>query len=367
MRSVLPRSRASRPSRPTRTTRPTGTTRPARVAVPLAALALASTALAGCASEASGASGGSGSGGPELAIDFATYNPLSLVIKDQGWLEDELEDDGVAVKWVESTGSNIANQNLRAGAIDVGSTAGSAALLARANGTPIKIIDIYSQPEWVALVVGPDSDITDVADLEGRTIAATLGTDAYFFLLQSLEEAGVGLDEVTIENLQHPDGAAALAGGSVDAWAGLDPMMADAEQDGAKLIYRNVDFASYGTLDATEDFLAEEPELAQTVVDVYERARQWVLDHPDEAVAILAEESGVEEAVAETVLTERTGLDIDNVPGQAQVDVLERIGPIFVDSGDVSSQEQVDEALSTLLEDEYAAKADPSRVGGEAQ
>ncbi len=121
------------------------------------------------------------------------------------------------------------------------------------------------------------------ADLKGKTIAATLGTDAYFFLLQALEEAGVGLDEVTIENLQHPDGQKALEGGSVDAWAGLDPMMADAEQNGAKLIYRNVDFASYGTLDATEDFLEEDPEMAQTVVDVYEHARQWIIDNPDEA------------------------------------------------------------------------------------
>ncbi len=68
--------------------------------------------------------------------------------------------------------------------------------------------------------------------------------------------------------------------------------------------------------------------------------------------------------MAKTVLTERTGLDIDNVPGQAQTDVLEKIGPIFVDSGDVSSQDQVDEALSSLLEDEYASKADPSRVSG---
>ena len=59
------------------------------------------------------------------------------------------------------------------------------------------------------------------------------------------------------------------------------------------------------------------------------------------------------------MLTERTGLDIDNVPGQAQIDVLEKIGPIFVDSGDVSSQDQVDEALSSLLEDEYATQGRP--------
>ena len=88
--------------------------------------------------------------GQTLNIDFATYNPLSLVIKDQGWLEAA----GLEVTWVQSAGSNKANEALRAGAIDVGSTAGSAALLARSNGSPIQVIDIYSQPEWAALVAG---------------------------------------------------------------------------------------------------------------------------------------------------------------------------------------------------------------------
>jgi hypothetical protein len=44
-----------------------------------------------------------------LTLDFATYNPLSLIIKDQGWLEAELGDD-VTVEWVQSAGSNKANE-----------------------------------------------------------------------------------------------------------------------------------------------------------------------------------------------------------------------------------------------------------------
>ncbi len=129
--------------------------------------------------------------GGTLNIDFATYNPLSLVIKQQGWLEAELGKQGITVNWVKSAGSNKANEALRAAAIDVGSTAGSAALLARSNGSPIQVIDIYSQPEWAALVVPAGSPITTVADLKGKKIAATKGTDPYFFLLQSLEEAGL--------------------------------------------------------------------------------------------------------------------------------------------------------------------------------
>ncbi|WP_104194284.1 aliphatic sulfonate ABC transporter substrate-binding protein [Cryobacterium sp. M25] len=300
--------------------------------------------------------------GGTLNIDFATYNPLSLVIKDQGWLEDALSDQDIAVNWVQSAGSNKANEALRANAIDVGSTAGSAALLFRSNGSPIQVIDIFSQPEWAALVVPGDSAITDIADLKGKQIAATKGTDPYFFLLQSLEEAGLTLDDVTVQNLQHADGWAALQNGSVDAWAGLDPIMAGAEAAGAELLYRNVDFNSYGFLNATESFLTEKPDVAQTVVDVYEHARAWALENPNQTAEILAGVSGLDLAVATTVITERSNLDVDNVPGKAQLTVLKKIGPTFVAAGDVAAQSQIDDALDTIVNDSFATKADPSVV-----
>ncbi|MCM3657445.1 aliphatic sulfonate ABC transporter substrate-binding protein [Agromyces mediolanus] len=295
--------------------------------------------------------------GQTLAIDFATYNPLSLVIKDQGWLEDA----GLDVTWVQSAGSNKANEALRAGAIEVGSTAGSAALLARSNDSPIQVIDLFSQPEWAALVTVDGTGVSSVADLKGKQVAATKGTDPYFFLLQSLEAEGLQASDITVQNLQHADGWAALQNGSVQAWAGLDPIMAGAEEQGATLFYRNVDFNSYGFLNATEDFIQNKPEVAQAVVDAYEHARQWAQENPEETAQILADVAGLDLAVATKVIDERTNLDVDHVPGDAQVAVLEKIGPIFVELGDVASQDQVDAALGSLINDEFAAKADASR------
>jgi sulfonate transport system substrate-binding protein len=346
-------------------------------------LALASTALAatlmlsGCvagegsggeapepAADATGAAEAAGWSDDTLAVDFATYNPLSLVIKDQGWLEETLGDD-VEVTWVQSAGSNKANEALRAGAVDVGSTAGSAALLARANGSPIRTIDVYSQPEWSAIVVPADSPITDVSQLAGTSVAATKGTDPYFFLLQSLDAAGVALDDVEVQNLQHADGKTALENGSVQAWSGLDPLMAASEATaGSKLIYRNIDFNTYGFLNATESFLEENPDLAQVVVDAYEKARAWAQENPDEVVRILAEVAAIDPVVAEKVIVERTQLDIDPVPGDAQREVLEVVGPIFVESGDVANQAAIDDALDTLFEPSFAERADPSAVAG---
>lgn len=293
-----------------------------------------------------------------LSVDWATYNPLSLVIKEQGLIENVLGDD-VEVEWLQSAGSNKANELLRSESVDVGSTAGSAALFARANGSPIKVIDIYSQPEWSAIVVGPDSDITELSDLKGKQIAATKGTDPYFFLLQALEEGGLTLDDVEVQNVQHADGRSLLDGGSVDAWAGLDPIMGAAEvESGDQLIYRNVDFNTYGFLNATEDFIENHPDLAQVVVDAYEEARVWALENPEETAQLLADAASIDLDVAKTVIAERSNLDVSGVPGDDQVAVLEAISPIIAESGDVKGgQETLDEAIASIVDDQFAVKA----------
>ena len=338
---------------------------------PLAVLAAIATAtalaLTGCVAgegtpapvEEGPALGEDGWSASTLNIDFATYNPLSLIIKDQGWLEEATGGD-VTINWVQSAGSNKANEALLAGALDVGSTAGSAALLARSNGSPIKTIDIYSQPNWAAIAVPAGSPIQEVEDLAGKSVAVTVGTDPYFFLLQALDEAGLSLADITVVNVQHADGKAALENGSVDAWSGLDPLLSTSvEVAGTEIIYDNIDFNSYGFLNATEQFLATSPDLAQLVVNAYEHARAWALENPEETAAILAEVAAIDPAIASAVLIDRTNLDLDGIPGDTQHAVLEVIAPVLVEIGSVATTEQVEDALENLFEPEYAQKADP--------
>jgi sulfonate transport system substrate-binding protein len=314
----------------------------------LVAVLAATAALAGCAQ---GESSGPRTDG-EIRLDYAYYNPLSLVIRDQRLLEAK----GHKVTWIFSAGSNKANESLRAGAVDVGSTAGSAALLARANGTPIKTVEIYSKPEWTALVVRKDSPITAVAQLRGTRIAATKGTDPYFFLLQTLATAGLTASDVQIVNLQHADGKTALERGDVDAWAGLDPYLAQThQQQGSRLAYRNVDFNTFGFLNARESFISGHPRDLQDVIDAYEQARAWARTHPRELAQLLAREAKVSESVASEEL-DRTALDVDPVPGQAQLTVLRRIVGIIVGDGDVRSADAAQQALSSLLDPEFAQR-----------
>ena len=146
----------------------------------------------------------------EIRIDWATYNPLSLVIRDQKLLEKEFEKDKINIRWVFSAGSNKALEFLNAGSLDIGSTAGAAALVARINDNPVKTVGIFSRPEWTALVTGKDSKITKIEDLKGQKIAVTRGTDPHIFLVRALDKAGLTEKDVKLVLLQHADGKTAL-------------------------------------------------------------------------------------------------------------------------------------------------------------
>jgi sulfonate transport system substrate-binding protein len=98
----------------------------------------------------------------EIYVDWATYNPVSMLLKEKGFLEKEFAKDGIKVVWVKTVSSSNALQFLNAGSINFGSTAGSAALVARINGNPIKSVYVYSRPEWTALVTAKDSSISKV-------------------------------------------------------------------------------------------------------------------------------------------------------------------------------------------------------------
>ena len=219
----------------------------------------------------------------EIHLDWATYNPVSMILKQNRLLEKEFAKDGISIVWVQSAGSNKALEFLNAGSIDFGSTAGSAALVARINGNPIKSIYVFSRPEWTALVTPKDSKIATLADLKGKRVAVTRGTDPHIFLVRALLDAGLSEKDITPVLLQHADGKTALIRGDVDAWAGLDPMMAQAEiEDGAKLFFRKPDANTWGILNVREQFLKDYPDIVRRVLATYEEARKYSLANYDD-------------------------------------------------------------------------------------
>lgn len=292
-----------------------------------------------------------------LRIDWATYNPVSMLLRDKGWLEEEFSADGTGITWVQSAGSNKALEFLNAGAIDFGSTAGSAALVAKINGNPITSIYSYSKPEWTALVTRTDTGIRTVADLVGKTVAVTRGTDPHIFLIRALADEGLTERDITTVLLQHADGKTALIRGDVDAWAGLDPLMAAAEvEDDAQLFFRNADANTYGILNTRDAFLAEQPEVVDRVLAVYERARRHALDNPEDLTAVTVAATGLAPEVIDIQLGQRTDLTQPRL-GQAQHDTILAAGLALQQAGVIDPAIDVAATVDALIDDRLPASS----------
>jgi sulfonate transport system substrate-binding protein len=290
----------------------------------------------------------------EVRVDWATYNPVSMLLKEKGYLERELAKDNIAVRWVQTVSSANALQFLNAGSIDLGSTAGSAALVARINGNPIKSVYVYSKPEWTALVTTKDSKITKVADLKGKKIAMVRGTDPHIFAVRALLSAGLTDKDVTpVLVQQHADGGTALIRGDVDAWAGLDPMMAQHELlDGARLFYRNPDANTWGILNAREEFIKDHPDLVKRVIAAYEEARKYSLANYDELKKIFIAVTKLRADVVDKQLKERTGL-VYNKIGPAQRDSILEAGIALQKANVIGPRVDVKKSLDDLIDDRY--------------
>jgi sulfonate transport system substrate-binding protein len=321
-------------------------------------LAVVALGVAVACATAPGPSATSAAPPKELKLDYAYYNPSSLVMRKFGWLEEELKAESIPVKWVLSLGSNKALEFLQSDSVDFGSTSGASAFLARANDTPIKTVYIYAKPEWTALVAPFDSPIKEIKDLRGKKVAVTKGTDPFFFLLRSLHTVGMNRNDVELVNLQHPDGKQALDRGQVDAWSGLDPHMAQTElETKARLFYRNPDFNTYGFLNAREAFVDDHPEYVRRVLKVYERARTWIVENREQAALILAEEAKITPEVARKELFERMDLESGVTPGEKHAEMLKAVHEISKAEELLKKEADGERAIRELLDGRFTGDA----------
>jgi sulfonate transport system substrate-binding protein len=305
------------------------------------------TSLLGCASNEKPAA---------IRVDYATYNPVSLLLKDKGYLEAALADEGIKVEWVKSLGSNKALEFLSSNSVDFGSTAGAAALVGRANGNPIRSVYVYSKPEWTALVTRPNSNIKAIQDLKGKKVAVTRGTDPFIFLLRALDSVGLSEKDIELVPLQHPDGQAALERGDVDAWSGLDPLMATSEERGSILFFRNPDWNSWGVLNVREDFAKRYPAYVEKVIEAYEKARAEAQKSPDALKAALVKEAKLTDSVAKAVLA-RTDISSAGI-GERQKGTIVAAGDVLKKSGVIKSETDVKASVDALIDPAFSKELD---------
>mgnify|MGYP002261685270 CR=1 FL=1 len=128
------------------------------------------------------------------------------------------------------------------------------------------------------------------AGLKGKTVAVSKGSGSNFLLICALKKAGLTLADITPRYLEAPDGGAAFANGSVDAWVIWDPFLATQQLDHhVRVLADGKDgLADYNRFYlATTKFANAHPDVLQVTFDTLRETGQWVKAHPKEAAEIL--------------------------------------------------------------------------------
>jgi sulfonate transport system substrate-binding protein len=174
--------------------------------------------------------------GGTIHLGYQKYGTL-LLLKAAGTLDHTLAPLGFTVSWSEFLSGPPLLEALNAGAIDFGITGETPPVFAQAAGTPfVYVAADPPAPKGEGIVVPSGSTIKTLADLRGKHVITTKGSNANYLLVAALAKAGLTPKDANISFLAPPDAFAAFRAGSVDAWCCWDPLFAAAEMTGGRLI-----------------------------------------------------------------------------------------------------------------------------------
>jgi NitT/TauT family transport system substrate-binding protein len=141
------------------------------------------------------------------------------------------------------------------------------------------------------MVVKPN--ITKIADLKGKTVAASApGTAPYFTLAWMLKKNGLSVKDVSVVNLEPQAAANAIIAGTaqIDAAMTYEPYLGAvrAKPEAGKIIATTLDYPMVmDTFGCTPKFLAENPKAAKALADAYFDAVDMIKADPKKSFEIM--------------------------------------------------------------------------------
>jgi NitT/TauT family transport system substrate-binding protein len=188
-----------------------------------------------------------------------------------------LDDLPYTLEWKQFTAGSPVAEALNAGSLDVGLLGDAPVLFLGALGAPIKVVGVSRQNlAGVAIVVGKDSTIKSVADLEGKRVAIWKGSWSQQLMLTALDKAGIARDAVEYRYLSALDASHALDGGSVDAIATWDPYVIQQERLGSRVIITAQNLIpAQSFIVANDRSIKDKRELINDFIQRLQKARAW--------------------------------------------------------------------------------------------
>jgi NitT/TauT family transport system substrate-binding protein len=262
---------------------------------------LALVAIVGCGGDDEG--GGGGGGGGSKAAEPATIKvgtipigdiaPLYLGIKKGFFSEEKL-----TVQPQPAEGGAAIVPAVLSGSDQIGFSNVTSLLIAASKGLPVTIISqgvlagADESHAFDALLVPKGSKITDLEQLEGKTVAVNnLNNVGPLTINTVLQQEGVDYKKIKYIEVPFPDMPAALESGRVPAAWMVEPFVSQAKAGGAKTLATpfeqtapNLTVATYFT---SKKYAQEHPDVITRFVRAMNKSLDYAQSHPDEVRQIV--------------------------------------------------------------------------------
>jgi NitT/TauT family transport system substrate-binding protein len=250
-----------------------------------------------------GCGGGSGGGGDGMTIAYQPgigYAQL-LIIKQEGWLEEDLPETEIA--WEQLSSGSAIRDGMIAGDIQVGSGGTGPFLVGYSAGVDWKLLSALNEMDLWLMVV--DEQIQDLGDFGDGSIAMPAPDSIQAVVLRKGAEEQLGdakaLDD-NIVSLAHPDGLQALLSGQISGHLTSPPFQFQEQDEGARPVLKSFDLFGPHTFNSVfvrQGYHDDNPETMEALYSNIQEATELIESEPERAAEILSEESGGETSVEE--------------------------------------------------------------------
>lgn len=227
-----------------------------------------------------------------------TFNGPTYLMDKDPWLKEQLAQRGVELQWVPAATASVGtfvNEEFANKRIDFAFYGDLPSIILNASGVATQLIAAGGIGNNVYLVVPPDSTATSIDDLKGKRVALHRGRPWELSFAKLLESRNLAFDDFRLLNLNPQAGGAALSAGRIDGLFTLSDAFLLEDKKVGKIIWSSkqapLDWKMRAELFGAKDFIAQNPEVTQLVVDAYLKALKWASqdEHKAEYIALLSQ------------------------------------------------------------------------------
>ncbi|EPR8546240.1 aliphatic sulfonate ABC transporter substrate-binding protein [Klebsiella pneumoniae] len=244
----------------------------------------------------------------ELRIGYQRFGSLGI-LKARQSLETAFASLGVNVLWSEFPAGPQLLHALACNEIDFGTTGEAPPVFAQASNSELMYVAWEPPaPRSVAMVVPQESDIRQLSDLRGKRIALNKGSNVHWLLLQILEDAGLGLNDVRVVYTPPKYPLTASDYLAVDAWMMWDPLLSDAEHTGELRVVASGEgrVNNHQFYLSRRDYLAQHGDIMRRLLTELTHTGQFIDSHRGEAARLLSAELGIDARSLSMALARRS-------------------------------------------------------------